>query len=285
MSKIILSKTKFIKLIFIGNINYLGELLKLKNNIPLFSRLIIIKNYSILIINKNLMDLLEDASSSAGKMTFTIIGKRYNQKKKAKLSKNKIDGLSPVSKKILVRTSKQKGLINTVVTITPKISKKNKIIIISSKCADKKTFNTKPKGIKSNIQTIKSTEKKQNKKNIKQKASNVQVKKTKLYVPKKVNEKRKSSITYISKEKKNNDFKINISSQIPQKYSLQKTKSKHLVAIFSTLSASILFGLGLAGIISHNKIFKNVLAISSLALGHKLIKHNKPNNKKLVKKI
>ena len=60
MSKIILSKTKFIKLIFISNINYLGELLKLKNNIPLFSRLIIIKNYSILIINKNLMDLLED---------------------------------------------------------------------------------------------------------------------------------------------------------------------------------------------------------------------------------
>lgn len=284
--KIRLSKNKFVKAIFTNISAY--ELHKLLN--------ISISNIPIIILNKNLIDLTEEDSDS-GAAVFTIIGqnkhlkiknnkhpKGIDEKKLSKdtILKNQKETLN--QKKIAVkhskehksiRVSEQKNLFTKVITITPYISPKHKMIMGEIQ--------------KDQINKLKQLKQKE-------KHPKVAVKKVNPTIKKSENKINKPSVTYISKieKSKENTNKVikktsqpKISKVKPKqpRYSLQKKSSPGLVALFSATIASVLFSIGVAGIIGHKKTLPNVLIASSLAIiGLGMLANKKTHNKRLVKK-
>lgn len=288
MRKITLSKNNFVKAIFTNISAY--ELHKLLN--------ISISNIPIIILNKNLIDLTEEDSDS-GAAVFTIIGqnkhlkiknnkhpKGISEKKLSKVTilKNESQKETLNQKKIEVkhskehksiRVSEQKNLFTKVITITPYISPKHKMIMGEIQ--------------KDQINKLKQLKQKE-------KHSKVAVKKVNPTIKKSENKINKPSVTYISKieKSKENTNKVikktsqpKISKVKPKqpRYSLQKKSSPGLVALFSATIASVLFSIGLAGIIGHKKTLLNVLIASSFAIiGLGMLANKKTNNKRLVKK-
>ena len=286
MRKITLFKNNFVKAIFTNISAY--ELHKLLNTST--------SNIPIIILNKNLIDLTEEDSDS-GAAVFTIIGQNKHLKIKnnkhpkgideKKLSKDTILKSQKETlnqKKIEVkhskehksiRVSEQKNLFTKVITITPYISSKHKMIMGEIQ--------------KDQINKLKQLKRKE-------KHPKVAVKKVNPTIKKSENKINKPSVTYISKieKSKENTNKVikktsqpKISKVKPKqpRYSLQKKSSPGLVALFSATIASVLFSIGLAGIIGHKKTLPNVLIASSLAIiGLGMLANKKTHNKRLVKK-
>lgn len=284
--KIRLSKNKFVKAIFTNISAY--ELHKLLN--------ISISNIPIIILNKNLIDLTEEDSDS-GAAVFTIIGqnkhlkiknnkhpKGIDEKKLSKdtILKNQKETLNQKKTAVKhskehksIRVSEQKNLFTKVITITPYISPKHKMIMGEIQ--------------KDQINKLKQLKQKE-------KHPKVAVKKVNPTIKKSENKINKPSVTYISKiekskENTNKVFKKTSQPKISKvklkqpRYSLQKKSSPGLVALFSATIASVLFSIGLAGIIGHKKSFPNVLIASSLAIiGLGMLANKKTHNKRLVKK-
>ena len=152
MRKIILLKNDFVKAIFTNISSY--ELCQLLNSFKTS-----ISNIPIIILNKSLIDLIEDDSSASGANVFTIIGQNKplrknitkhpkgiepikkepskitvlkNENKKApqeNTNQNNKKEIKPSKEHETIRVSEQKNLFSKVVTITPYISPKNKMII------------------------------------------------------------------------------------------------------------------------------------------------------------
>ena len=195
----------------------------------------------VLILNKKLLDLLTEGSS--GGVTNTIIGKKVN----------KINTIS---------ISEQKTLFSKIVVITPNIPKRTKIIINASK-------QTKKLKVEKIIKPL-----------IQHKEKQIIIKPKTEIKKEKPNTKQK-----VEKHKKTNK-QIQIKAQVKNtninnkpKYKLQKKNSK-LVAIFSTFTASILFGIALAAITTKKLIHGLFVAPVFALLNHRKNK----TNKTLVKK-
>lgn len=179
----------------------------------------------VLIINKNLLELIDDSQS--GGIVNTIIG---NHKKSQK-------------SQTVISISKQKTLFGKIVVITPNIPKKTKMII--------------------NIVNQKKTNKKELIKKVKQN----KIKQSKNKINPKINQiiaKKKETIT-------------NINNKTKTKYKLQKKKSK-LVAVFNSVTASLLFAITLASITK--KLIHGLLVATPFTLIHR----TKKTNKTLIKK-
>ena len=293
--KITLSKNDFIKAIFTNISAYeIFGLLSLNTSIS---------NISIIILNKNLTYLTENDSGESGAAVFTIIGQNkhlksennkhqkgigeipkkelskvttlknesqkenINQKKKIEIKPSKEHGTS--------RISEQKNLFTKVINITPYISPKHKMIMGEMQKQQNQ------------INKLKQSKEKEKHSKAVAKTVNPTMKKNKII---KIN---KPAVTYISKTEKakENTNKVTNNqktSQLKPKqtgYSLQKKNSPGLVALFSATIASVIFSIGLAGIIGHKKSFPSVLAISSLAIiGLGTLANKKTHNKRLVKK-
>lgn len=195
----------------------------------------------VLILNKKLLDLLTEGSS--GGVANTIIGKKVN----------KINTIS---------ISEQKTLFGKIVVITPNIPKRTKIIINASK-------QTKKLKVEKIIKPL-----------IQHKEKQIIIKPKTEIKKEKPNTKQK-----IEKHKKTNK-QLQIKAQVKNtninnkpKYKLQKKNSK-LVAIFSTFTASILFGIALA-VITTKKLIHGLFVAPAFAL----LNHRKnKTNKTLVKK-
>ena len=195
----------------------------------------------VLILNKKLLDLLTEGSS--GGVANTIIGKKVN----------KINTIS---------ISEQKTLFGKIVVITPNIPKRTKIIINASK-------QTKKLKVEKIIKPL-----------IQHKEKQIIIKPKTEIKKEKPNTKQK-----VEKHKKTNK-QIQIKAQVKNtninnkpKYKLQKKNSK-LVAIFSTFTASILFGIALA-VITTKKLIHGLFAAPAFAL----LNHRKnKTTKTLVKK-
>ena len=195
----------------------------------------------VLILNKKLLDLLTEGSS--GGVANTIIGKKVN----------KINTIS---------ISEQKTLFGKIVVITPNIPKRTKIIINASK-------QTKKLKVEKIIKPL-----------IQHKEKQIIIKPKTEIKKEKPNTKQK-----VEKHKKTNK-QIQIKAQVKNtninnkpKYKLQKKNSK-LVAIFSTFTASILFGIALA-VITTKKLIHGLFVAPAFAL----LNHRKnKTNKTLVKK-
>ena len=195
----------------------------------------------VLILNKKLLDLLTEGSS--GGVANTIIGKKVN----------KINTIS---------ISEQKTLFSKIVVITPNIPKRTKIIINASK-------QTKKLKVEKIIKPL-----------IQHKEKQIIIKPKTEIKKEKPNTKQK-----VEKHKKTNK-QIQIKAQVKNtninnkpKYKLQKKNSK-LVAIFSTFTASILFGIALA-VITTKKLIHGLFVAPAFAL----LNHRKnKTNKTLVKK-
>lgn len=143
MRKIILSKKEFSKILLTTtNINNLRKLSKMHK--------LSLEYIPIIVMKSALIDLFEDDSTS-GALTATIIGKRnYNKikpqtnfqksvskvdtPKTSKVTKKnkKMIGIQPTNLEASIRISGQKDLIGEVITITPYISQKKKMIIGAS---------------------------------------------------------------------------------------------------------------------------------------------------------
>lgn len=284
--KIRLYKNNFVKAIFTNISAY--ELHKLLNTST--------SNIPIIILNKNLIDLTEEDSDS-GAAVFTIIGqnkhlkiknnkhpKGIDEKKLSKdtilksqketLNQKKIEVKHSMEHKS-IRVSEQKNLFTKVITITPYISPKHKMIMGEIQ--------------KDQINKLKQLKQKE-------KHPKVAVKKVNPTIKKSENKINKPSVTYISKieKSKENTNKVikktsqpKISKVKPKqpRYSLQKKSSPGLVALFSATIASVLFSIGLAGVIGHKKTLPNVLIASSFAIiGLGMLANKKTHNKRLVKK-
>lgn len=195
----------------------------------------------VLILNKKLLDLLTEGSS--GGVANTIIGKKVN----------KINTIS---------ISEQKTLFGKIVVITPNIPKRTKIIINASK-------QTKKLKVEKIIKPL-----------IQHKEKQIIIKPKTEIKKEKPNTKQK-----VEKHKKTNK-QIQIKAQVKNtninnkpKYKLQKKNSK-LVAIFSTFTASILFGIALA-VITTKKLIHGLFVAPAFAL----LNHRKnKTTKTLVKK-
>ena len=195
----------------------------------------------VLILNKKLLDLLTEGSS--GGVANTIIGKKVN----------KINTIS---------ISEQKTLFGKIVVITPNIPKRTKIIINASK-------QTKKLKVEKIIKPL-----------IQHKEKQIIIKPKTEIKKEKPNTKQK-----VEKHKKTNK-QIQIKAQVKNtninnkpKYKLQKKNSK-LVAIFSTFTASILFGIALA-VITTKKLIHGLFVAPAFAL----LNHRKnKKTKTLVKK-
>ena len=195
----------------------------------------------VLILNKKLLDLLTEGSS--GGVANTIIGKKVN----------KINTIS---------ISEQKTLFSKIVVITPNIPKRTKIIINASK-------QTKKLKVEKIIKPL-----------IQHKEKQIIIKPKTEIKKEKPNTKQK-----VEKHKKTNK-QLQIKAQVKNtninnkpKYKLQKKNSK-LVAIFSTFTASILFGIALAAITTKKLIHGLFVAPVFALLNHRKNK----TNKTLVKK-
>lgn len=311
MRKIILLKNDFVKAIFTNISAY--ELCQLLNSFKTS-----ISNIPIIILNKSLIDLIEDDSSASGANVFTIIGQnkplRKNKTKRPKgiepikKESSKITVLKNENKKAprenpnqnnkkeikpskeheTIRVSEKQNLFSKVVTITPYISPKNKMIIgkmqkQKEKINKQKQSEKKEKAItKAPYKIVKPTIKKQ------KTAKANKNKPAKTDISKK--EKSKEITKQDSINKANNNLKINISKLKAPKYSLQKKKSPGLIALFSAAFVPVLFGVGLAEIIGHKKSFPSVLITSSLAIiGFGMFANNNyktnKNSKRLVKTL
>ena len=195
----------------------------------------------VLILNKKLLDLLTENSS--GGVANTIIGKKVN----------KINTIS---------ISEQKTLFGKIVVITPNIPKRTKIIINASK-------QTKKLKVEKIIKPL-----------IQHKEKQIIIKPKTEIKKEKPNTKQK-----VEKHKKTNK-QIQIKTQAKNtninnkpKYKLQKKKTK-LIAIFSTFTSSILFGIALA-VITTKKLIHGLFVAPAFAL----LNHRKnKTNKTLVKK-
>lgn len=302
MRKIILLKYDFVKAIFTNISSY--ELCQLLNSFKTS-----ISNIPIIILNKSLIDLIENDSSASGADVFTIIGQnkplRKNKTKHPKgiepikKESSKVNVLKNENKKApqenpnqnskkeikslkeheTIHVSEQKNLITKVITITPNISPKTKMIIGEMQ----KQKDKKEKAItKAPAKIVKPTIKKQ------ETAKANKNKPAKADISKK--EKSKEITKQDSINKANNNLKINISKSKTPRYSLQKKKSPGLIALFSAAFVPVLFGIGLARIASHKRLFPNVLVASSLAIiGFGMFSNSaaktRSQNKQLVKKI
>ncbi len=315
MKKIILSKANILKAIFTSNISF-HKLYKLLNYCTKQNNMAISKNsISILILNKALIDLIENnTSNESDANTFTIIGKIDYKKLK---EQNKIKHPKGIDKKIpskvialntenkekpkekikpkeiknvtqnkkveikpaSIRVSEQKNLFSKTITITPIITPKKKAIINSS--AKKKEEN-----INQQLKSKENTQIKIQSKNVTLvKPNNIKNQKSETNLPKKLNPKQNITQKLVTKIVSKQTQKINQTKPNTPKYSLQKKSPINLVAIFSAVSASILFGLGIAAI-GHKKSFSSMLIASSLAIASFGIFANntKTNGKRLVKK-
>lgn len=289
MKKIILSKKKFLKISLTNlNLNNLCNLTKMHKLSLRYIPIIVMKNA--------LINLFEDDSNS-GAVTATIIGKMKYEHAKISPKNNfqkrtsKVDNAKPSKvttknkKKAEIqqagleasnRVSEQKNLMGKVITITPYMSKKKKLIIGASmkKEQDKKqAIPVRPK--ENTAKIINPIIKKQND--------------TKQSKPKKVG----SNISRNTKPKEitsqnsaikigNNNITKTNQSKTP-KYKLQKKSSPNLVALFSVTAASLL----LAFTFGHKKLFSSILVASSLAIAGFGIFSSKSTkkDKQLVKKI
>lgn len=305
MKKIILSKTNILKAIFTSNISFhkLYKLLnycKKQNNMAISTN-----NFQVLILNKALINLIENnTSSESGANTFTIIGKidykklteqnkikhpkgidkkipskviALNHEKKETPKENKKVEIKPANKPASIRVSKQKNLFSKTITITPVISPKKKAIINASIKNKEENINQQLKN-KENIQ-IKAPNKNVNlvKPTI-EKPNNIKNKKTETNLPKKENPKQNITQKPVTKIVSKPAPKTNQIKQQTPKYKLQKKSPSVFVALFSAVSASILFGLGLAAI-GHKKSFSSMLIASSLAIASFGIFANNTKNK------
>lgn len=316
MNKIILSKVNMLKAIFGNiNINTLYKLLsspKTLKNIPQ----VFIHNIPVFILNKVLIALDEDDTTDGG-VTSTIIGKmRYKKNqniiesipikktqktkiqispkntqsspKKTTIIKNNFQ-TSQKSKNVIhqsnINISKQKKLITQIITITPTLPKKTKLIMNTSKKTAKqdkkpiksKTIIIKPKKIKSSLPQTNTLTSKQAKPLNKKINNQINPNEKPVHI-------QKTSKTQTKIKQSSNP--IQTQPQKP-KYKLQKNKSPHFVALFSTLTASLLLGIGLS-MIGHKKIFKNIIVPSTIAIftyGIFAKKTNKTrqHNKQLIK--
>lgn len=285
MRKIILAKNDFVKAIFTNiSVYELGQLL---NKLTTFK---------ILILNK-LMDLTDDDSTS-GANILTIIGQNKYFKKMAKHPKgigeinkeevSKITVLENKGKKTTeeninqkekginvskehgtIRVSEQKNLFGNVITITPYISPKNKIIIGAAQ-KEKSKLQTKEKKRKS-ATVVNPTVKKETIQTIENKPKAAHISKVE-----KSKENTNQNYNNVKNNQKTNHFK-----SAKSRYSLQK-KSSPRFALFSVAAVSFLFGL--VGMIRHKKVFPGIL-LSLTIMSFGMFGNNKTNNKRLVKKI
>lgn len=212
------------------------------------------KSYDILvlILNQKLLDLIGDEPGG-------VVNTIENKPQKETSVKNKNTILS---------ISKQKTLFGKIVVITPNIPKKAKVIINMS------NQNKKIENQKNSKHIGKHKENKDIK--IKKEIQNKNPKKE-TFNPKEKQLNKVSTIKKMPKKKIKNI--TNINSPKP-KYKLQKKKTNH-VAVFSTFTAKLLFGLALAALTT-KKIIHGVLLATPLAiLNHR---KSRKTNKKLVKK-
>lgn len=270
MRKIILSKKEFSKILLtttnINNLRKLGKMHKLS-----------LEYIPIIVMKSALIDLFEDDSTS-GALTATIIGKRNYNKIKPQTnfqkSVSKVDtpktskvtkknkkrvGIQPTNLETSIRISGQKDLIGEVITITPYISQKKKMIIGASTKnnqekkqeiqVQKKENTPKASSTKINPTIKKQPDIKQNKSKIV--GSNI-LPKTK---PKVITNTQTAIKPNSSQTLKSNQPKT-------PKYKLQKKSSPNLAALFSITAASFL----LAFTFGHKKLFSSVLVASSLAI-------------------
>ena len=291
MRTIILSKKEFSKILLTTtNINNLRKLSKMHK--------LSLEYIPIIVMKSTLIDLFEDDSNS-GALTATIIGKRNYNKIKSQTnfqkSVSKVDtpktskvtkknkkrvGIQPANLEASIRISGQKDLIGEVITITPYISQKKKMIIGASTKnnqekkqeiqVQKKENTPKASSTKINPTIKKQPDIKQNKSKIV--GSNI-LPKTK---PKVITNTQTAIKPSSSQALKSNQPKT-------PKYKLQKKSSPNLAALFSITAASFL----LAFTFGHKKLFSSVLVASSLAIIGFGIFANKSTkkDKQFVKKI
>ena len=213
------------------------------------------KSYDILvlILNQKLLDLIGD---EPGGVANTIENKPQKE-------------TSVKNKNTILSISKQKTLFGKIVVITPNIPKKAKVIINMSN-QNKKIENQK------NSKHIGKPKENKNIK-IKKEPKNKKPKKE-TFNPKEKQPNKVSTIKKMPKKKIKNITNINNSPK--PKYKLQKKKTNH-VAVFSTFTAKLLFGLALAALTT-KKIIHGVLLATPLAiLNHR---KSRKTNKKLIKK-
>ena len=293
MRKIILSQKKFLKVLLTTiNINNLRKLSKMHK--------LSLDYIPIIVIKSALLNLFEDDSNS-GALTATIIGKRNHNKIKPKTDfqksastvdtsktskvttkKRKKSGIQQAGLKASIRVSEQKNLIGKVITITPYMSKKKKLIIGASmkKEQDEKQIipvQPKEKTAKKEAKIINPIIKKQN--DTKQSKQN----KVDSNILKNAKPKEITNQKVTTKIGNNTITKTNQTKSNMPKYKLQKQSSPNLVALFSITAASLL----LAFTFGHKKLFSSMLVASSLAIagfGMFASKGTK-KNKQLVKKI
>lgn len=320
MKKLILFKINFSKAIFIKTAS------KLLSN-PKIKSTIFINNTKLIILNKTLMDLLDNDSSSASGVTSTIIGKidykKLKEQNKAKNQKGISQPNTKIPSKIIVlnteiqqtakekiqpkkikkanqkenieikpsnnpasiRISEQKNLFSKTITITPNISPKKRAIINAS-IKKKEETQKQPKQSNKNENTktsVKSVNPVKPATEKKPKIPNIKNQTNETHLPKKESPKQNITSKPVTKIVTTQPAKINQAKSKPPKYKLQRKSPSVIAAIFSAISASILFGLGL--VISHKKNFHSTLIASSLAvLGFGMFANNtKTKNKQLVK--
>lgn len=296
MRKIILSQKNFLKVLLTTiNINNLRKLSKKHKSSLEYIPIIFMKN--------SLLNLFEDDSTSSA-FTATIIGKmkyehtkikpkndfqkrdsKIDTKKSSKVTSknNQKTGISQVNSEASVRISGQKKLISEVITITPYISQKKKIIIGAS------TKNNQDKKQAIQVQKKENTPKASSTKinpTIKKQHDNKR-NKSKI-VGSSISAKPKPQVIANSKTatKPSSSQPLKSNQSKTPKYKLQKKKSSSLVALFSVTAASLLLALTFG----HKKAFSSVLALSSVAiLSYGMFANNKnktiKTNKQLVKKI
>lgn len=270
MRKIILSKKEFSKILLTTtNINNLRKLSKMHK--------LSLEYIPIIVMKSALIDLFEDDSTS-GALTATIIGKRnYNKIKpqtnfqksvskvdtpntsKVTKKNKKMVGIQPTNLETSIRISGQKDLIGEVITITPYISQKKKMIIGAS------TKNNQEKKQEIQVQKKENTPKASSTKinpTIK-KQPDIKQSKSKMIdsnISKKV--KPKEIINKNVKAKIGNSTIVKTNQSKTPKYKLQKKSSPNLAALFSITAASFL----LAFTFGHKKLFSSVLVASSIAI-------------------
>ena len=271
MRKIILSKKEFSKILLTTtNINNLRKLSKMHK--------LSLEYIPIIVMKSALIDLFEDDSTS-GALTATIIGKRnYNKIKpqtnfqksvskvdtpntsKVTKKNKKMVGIQPTNLETSIRISGQKDLIGEVITITPYISQKKKMIIGAS-TKNKQDKNQPTEVQKKENSTIKASTKIINPTIKKQ--PDIKQSKSKMIdsnISKKV--KPKEIINQNVKAKIGNSTIVKTNQPKTPKYKLQKKSSPNLAALFSITAASFL----LAFTFGHKKLFSSVLVASSLAI-------------------
>lgn len=270
MRKIILSKKEFSKILLTTtNINNLRKLSKMHK--------LSLEYIPIIVMKSALIDLFEDDSTS-GALTATIIGKRnYNKikpqtnfqksvskvdtPKTSKVTKKnkKMIGIQPTNLEASIRISGQKDLIGEVITITPYISQKKKMIIGAS------TKNNQEKKQEIQVQKKENTPKASSTKinpTIK-KQPDIKQNKSKI-VGSNILPKTKSKVITNTQTAIKPSSSQALKSNQPKtpKYKLQKKSSPNLAALFSITAASFL----LAFTFGHKKLFSSVLVASSIAI-------------------